>query len=334
MLLFGLVGWVSIGAHLFSPDLPLANAFVHLNMIPALIWSLSVRERFGWVMVIIFVVTWLFVLMLNRWSSTRLRLIFSTQIQLELQAIELRKAKDFAEEASRARSQFLANMSHEIRTPLNGVLGVVELLRETSLDEEQQEFVEIMSQSGEHLLALVNDVLDLSKINSGKMTLDSVPMDLRQLLADLSRPMELSAKAKGLEWTLQVRREVPQTWTGDPVRLRQILSNLISNALKFTLEGGVQVEVGMVDAEHIRFLVKDTGIGIEVQKLPGIFEAFEQADLSTTRRFGGTGLGLSISKKLADLMGGRIGVDSAPGQGSIFWLELGVATPQVPGSSQ
>ena len=322
LILFGLISWTALGCNVFAPDLSLAKAFNLVSMIPFIVWCLIVRDSFGWFSALIFGISWLFLWIATKLANTHLKKMVMTQIQLESQADDLRNARDSAEESSRARTQFLANMSHEIRTPLNGIIGVADLMLGTPLDEEQRELIGIMSQSGNHLLILVNDLLDLSKINAGKLTIEAVEVDLRHLLNETCRPLQLQAESKGLDWHLQVRKEVPQLCLGDPVRVRQVLSNLMSNALKFTDHGGVTIEVGMVDGEQIRFIVEDTGIGIEAAKLQGIFEEFEQADRSTTRRFGGTGLGLAISKKLVELMGGRIGVQSALGQGSVFWFEL------------
>jgi signal transduction histidine kinase len=324
-LLFGLMGWASVGATLFAPDLHLAQTFIHLNMVPAMVWCFAVREQFGWVTAVLFAVTWFFLHFFSKWSYVHLSRMIEVQIQLEDQAVALRLAKDQAEEAARARTQFLANMSHEIRTPLNGVLGVAELMGESKLDDDQRELVEIMRQSGSHLLALVNDLLDLSKMNAGKLTLERVEFDIRRMMEEMSRPMQIAAETKGLAWHFNVRKEVPQYCIGDPVRVRQVLTNLMGNALKFTERGGITVDVGMVDGKQMRFVVEDTGIGIETEKLNSIFEEFEQADHSTTRRFGGSGLGLAISRRLVEVMGGRMGVESAVGQGSMFWFELGVS---------
>lgn len=324
MLLFGLLAWAGIGANVFSPDLSLAQIYIHLNMVPAMLWSILLWDRFGIVMPALFAVVWVSFGLLAKRSHLHLRGMLQAQIELEAQAAQLSLAKARAEDAFHARTQFLANISHEIRTPLNGVLGVADLMVETPLDEEQQELIAIMTQSGQHLMALVNDLLDLSKINAGKLVIEAVEFDPRRILEEVSRPMQLAAEAKGLDWHVRIRKEVPHFCIGDPARVRQILTNLMSNALKFTSHGGVTVNVGMMDGQQMRFVIEDTGIGIEAEKLFGIFEEFEQADQSSTRRFGGTGLGLAISKKLIEIMGGRIGVESSVGQGSMFWFELGV----------
>ncbi len=325
LILFGLISWTALGCNVFAPDLSLAKAFNLVSMIPFVVWCLSVRDSFGWFSALIFGISWLFLWIAAKLANTHLKKMVRTQIQLESQADDLRNARDSAEEASRARTQFLANMSHEIRTPLNGIIGVTDLMLGTELNQEQRELVGIMSQSGNHLLVLVNDLLDLSKINAGKLKIESIEFDLRHLLEETCRPLQLQAESKALGWHLQIRKEVPRTCLGDPVRVRQVLSNLLSNALKFTDHGGVSIDVGMADGQQMRFVVEDTGIGIEAAKLQGIFEEFEQADRSTTRRFGGTGLGLAISKRLVELMGGRIGVQSSVGQGSVFWFELAIS---------
>jgi signal transduction histidine kinase/CheY-like chemotaxis protein len=244
--------------------------------------------------------------------------------------ISLRAARRAAEKASLAKSQFLANMNHEMRTPLNGVIGMTTLLSDTPLASDQREYVGTIQSSSTLLLALVNDVLDFSKIEAGKLQLETAAFELRPLLNECLQLMSQGAARKGLELRLEVDPSMPATLEGDAIRLRQILINLLSNAVKFTPAGEVRLSAAGVGS-RVRFEVADTGVGIEPDVSRRLFEAFTQADASTTRRYGGTGLGLAITKRLVELMGGEIQVETHPGAGSRFWFEIplpaGTAVP-------
>jgi len=254
----------------------------------------------------------------------------------------VRRAMEAAEAANRAKSEFLANMSHEIRTPMNGIIGMIEFVLGTDLTAEQREYVEVAGVSAELLLRLINDILDLSKIEAGKLELSSTAFDLRQDLDETIRLLAASAQKKGLKMDLQVAPEIPAAFQGDPMRLRQVLINLVGNAVKFTAAGEVAVRVRQEQIQGQRlmlhFTVTDTGIGIPAESREKIFAAFTQADSSTTRRFGGTGLGLTIASHLVTLMGGRIWVESEADVGSAFHFTLpltalaaAASTPPRPG---
>jgi|CXWL01.1.fsa_nt_gi signal transduction histidine kinase len=255
---------------------------------------------------------------------------------------ELMAARDEAKRASAAKGDFLAMMSHEIRTPMNGVLGIAELLAGTNLSQEQADQVRVIRSSGETLMAILNDVLDFSKIEAGKLQLEQTDFTLTFLLDEVAALFRVRSVEGGPSFNCEVDPAVPTNLRGDPVRLRQILFNLVGNAFKFTESGSIEVRVGLAapvpaagrsrasNQVHLRFSVRDTGIGLTPDQAARLFRSFEQADSSVTRKYGGTGLGLAICKRLAELMGGAIGVDSAVGAGSDFWFTARLLVPVLP----
>ena len=261
---------------------------------------------------------------LQRQIGDKQEQIEGAEEQRETLESELAEILDLAEDASRAKTEFLATMSHEIRTPLNGILPILEMLRDTSLNSEQLRMLNTAQSSSRHLLRIINDILDFAKVESGKLELESIEIDVRDLVGSVIELMGSSARLHNLKVSGNVADNVPQVVRGDPVRLRQVLINLVSNAIKFTEEGGVRIEVsrGQTSQKEVEllFAVADTGVGMSAETADRLFQSFTQADASTTRKHGGTGLGLVICKRLVELMGGKIGIRSTLGQGSTFWF--------------
>jgi len=246
--------------------------------------------------------------------------------EMEEANLNLKIARDKAEEATRIKSMFLANMSHEIRTPLNGVIGLSKLLQKTSLDDEQSELLDIITTSGENLLQIINDILDFSKIESGQVQFENINFELHGLINNVFQLMKFKADEKGVEFKYEISPEIPTVLNGDPLRISQILLNLVNNAIKFTHDGFVSLNVDLIDHKgqtvRVLFKVKDTGIGISDVGKSLLFKEFSQSEPSISRKYGGTGLGLAISKNLVNLMNGEIGLESELGKGSEFWFRL------------
>lgn len=254
------------------------------------------------------------------------------QLKLELKKVE--EERDKALSLARSRAELVSHVSHEMRTPLNGILGMAQLLLETNPSDDQREFIELINSSGESLLTLVNDLLDHSKIEAGKLAIEKVPFDLAHTVRDTVRSLELAASDRGLTMGYTVDPEVPGVVVGDPGRVRQVLVNLIGNAVKFTHDGRINVSASVESAQSeralLRISVEDTGIGMLPEQTQAIFQPFEQAESATGRVYGGTGLGLTISQELVELMGGRVWVESTAGEGSAFsfTIDVGTAVPK------
>ncbi|MDJ0780236.1 MAG: ATP-binding protein [Gammaproteobacteria bacterium] len=315
------------GPHALEPMLE-ATVGEYEKLSRASIIRIQNLEQLIWVATLILLVLEAFIIFKPLESRIRdtIHKLHDTVSELESTREQFVAARDKAESASESKSQFLATMSHELRTPMNGVLGMSELLSGTRLDKKQRDYVNIIIDSSESLLTMINDILDYSRLEAGKVGLEKIPFNLEQSIYDVMALITPRCSDKALQLILDYEPDLPRNFVGDPSRMRQILFNLIGNASKFTEEGYIQVSVTTeVDKDgyaHISIHVEDSGIGIAPEKINGLFRSFTQADNSTTRKYGGTGLGLSITRELVDLMGGRIEVDSSPDKGSVFSVTM------------
>ena len=329
LLLVGVAGLSSVGASLFAPFPRLSRLTLGAQLLPLYIWSVYALPRFGWLLEAFIVIHAAAIVQTIRVNGAHLREMFIAQLALEAQGEDLRQARDAADKAASAKMRFLANMSHEIRTPLNGIMGLAEVLGHLALTGEQRTVLDDIGRSGHHLLSIVNDILDMAKVTSGKLSLERLPFDLPALIRDLASPAAALAEAGQLRFVLGVPPDLPRQIQGDPLRIRQVVSNLLNNAAKFTPSGEIRLAVQMLRPGWIRFAVSDTGIGLSPEQQDGLFQEFHQVDSSPTRKFGGSGLGLAISYRLAGLMGGLLRVESRQGEGSTFFFDLPFAAAET-----
>lgn len=317
---FFMIGWV---VFLFGG---LANVFRAFSIVPT-----NLLTEYGVQFGALFNVITITLGIAHRFTIERRRVF-----QLEQSAQEERHKKEQAQAEVRAKSQFLANMSHEIRTPMNGVLGITNLLKDTPLNSQQEQYVKTIENSGNALLTIINDILDFSKIEAGKMTIEKIEFNIDELVSEASSLFASVADEKGLNFYVACRSAIPAIIYSDPIRIRQVLLNLLSNAFKFTQTGTVGIEYEIIASNNeskIKFAIIDTGIGLTAEQQESLFQSFVQADTSTTRQFGGTGLGLSISQRLCELLGGEISVSSKPEKGSTFWFSVKTNLNEMPPNS-
>ena len=328
LLAVGVAGLSSVSATLHAPFPGLNLLSVCAQVLPLYVWSVFALPRYGWLMPSFLIIHAAAIAQTIRINGAHIRGMFLAQLTLEQQSEHLRQARDAADKAASAKMQFLANMSHEIRTPLNGIMGLAEVLNQLGLTEEQHVVLDDIGRSADHLLSIVNDILDMAKVSSGKLSLERLAFELPRLIRDISPPAAALAEARQLRFVLQVSPDLPRQVHGDPLRIRQVLSNLLNNAVKFTPSGVVRLSVQVSRPGWIRFEVSDTGIGLSPQQTQSLFQEFHQVDASPTRKFGGSGLGLAISQRLAQLMGGRLWVESRLGEGSTFFFDLPLAATE------
>ena len=322
LMVAGVAGFSSVSANLFAP-FPRLNLFsICCQVLPIYIWSVFAQPRYGWLLNAFCLIHAGAIAQIVRLNGAHLREMYIAELKLEVQTEDLRAARDAAENSASAKMRFLANMSHEIRTPLNGILGLTEVLNQLEITAEQRLVLDDISRSGQHLLAIVNDVLDMAKVTSGKLLAERAPFDLHRLIRDIASPAAALADARQLRLLLHSAQDLPRHVLGDSLRIRQVISNLLSNAVKFTPAGEVRLDVQCPRPGSIRFAVSDTGIGLTPEQQATLFQEFHQVDSSPTRKFGGSGLGLAISRQLTELMGGRLWLESSVGKGSTFFCDL------------
>jgi signal transduction histidine kinase/CheY-like chemotaxis protein len=329
LMVVSIAGVSSVAASMFAPFPRMNRLNAYAQLLPLYVWTGFALPRYGWLLLALVAIHAVAIAQTIRTNGAYVRQMFGAQLTLEAQSEELRQARDAADQAASAKMRFLANMSHEIRTPLNGIMGLAEVLDRLSLTEEQRVVLDDISRSGQHLLSIVNDVLDMAKVTSGKLSLEQAPFDLPRLIRDLASPAAALAETRQLRFRVEVPPDLPRHVLGDPLRIRQVVSNLLSNAAKFTPSGEVCLAVQSSRPGWVRFDVSDTGIGLSPEQKESLFQEFHQVDSSPTRKFGGSGLGLAISHRLAGLMGGRLWVESRLHEGSTFSFELPLAAARA-----